>query len=128
MVVDEDGAAKSSSGGGKGMSAEGGVGGCRGSARRTKKLLAGEEGAGGGHTVYLILSRFRDVSVVKLLSASFFADDDNIFFASMMYSANTLSLLLDSLIFSLHRARRLLLRHTFYDCRLFKIFTICSEN
>lgn len=92
-MVDEDGAAKSSSGGGKGMSAEGGVGGCRGGARRTKKLLAGEEGAGGGHTVYLILSRFRGVSVVKLLSASFFADDeDNIFFASMMYSANTLSL------------------------------------
>lgn len=127
-MVDEDGAAKSSSGSGKGMSAEGGVGGCRGGARRTKKLLAGEEGAGRGHTVYLILSRFRGVSVVKLLSASFFADDDDIFFASMMYSANTLSLLLDSLIFSLHRARRLLLRHTFYDCRLFKIFTICSEN
>lgn len=128
-MVDEDGAAKSSSGGGKGMSAEGGNGGCRSGARRTKKLLAGEEGAGGGHTVYLILSRFRGVSVVKLLSASFFADDeDNIFFASMMYSANTLSLLLDSLIFSLHRAQRLLLRHTFYDCRLFKIFTICSEN
>lgn len=127
-MVDEDGAAKSSSGGGKGMSAEGGDGGCRGGARRTKKLLAGEEGACGGHTVYLILSRFLGVSVVKLLSASFFADDDDIFFTSMMYSANTLSLLLDSLIFSLHRARRLLLRHTFYDCRLFKIFTICSEN
>lgn len=63
-----------------------------------KSCWLARKGAGGGrHTVYLILSRFRGVSVVKLLSASFFADDDyNIFFAPMMYSANTLSLLLDS--------------------------------
>lgn len=58
-MVDEDGAAKSSSGG-KGMSAEGGGGGdggCRDGARRTKKLLAGEEGDRRGTTHCLFDSK-----------------------------------------------------------------------
>lgn len=74
VVVDEDGAAKSSSG--KGMSAEGGGGdgGCRGSARWTKKLLARGRGRRGTHCLFDSgeLSRFRGVSVVKLLAKRFF--------------------------------------------------------